>query len=119
MSWENILKVNDATSFVRSIYMSSKRITGEDDVKRMAKLLVQSVQNFNLESIQRGVRTALEETFLNPTFVRDRFANDPVIRRMLENVNLSIDDVDWDEAFIPVLAIYDEKIDNLTEEDLT
>jgi hypothetical protein len=126
MSWQNILKINDATQLLREMLTSSRKITPEHDVKFLADLMVRAVRRENyepqLKSIQNAVRQSLDGTWLDNEHGENMAQNtlefDPSLQRALYDKGLSMDDVEWDEITPAVLSIYDKAIDALTEADL-
>ncbi len=122
MSWESVLKINDATKLLRQILTISKQITSKNDIKLQAYMLSRMIRSDNikpkLESVKNAIRASMDSTWRDPDMAEKLLRNDPSIIRNLEIDNLSIDDVDWEEISAAVLSIYDEAIDALTEADI-
>lgn len=121
MSWGTILKMNEATMFVRDLYIKYKKVSAQFEVKMMAKTMVDSFGFTSLERIKESVRTAYQQTFLNEESIEILFKQPPLnleLKGQLDAAGLLIEDVDWLEALTPIMAMYDEIIDNLTEVDI-
>jgi uncharacterized NAD-dependent epimerase/dehydratase family protein len=123
MSWESVLKINDATKLLRTMLTISKEITSKDEMKLQAHIMARQVRALygmepKLESIKNAITESMNVTWRDPDMAEKLLRNDPSIIRELERNNLSIDDVDWEEISAAVLSVYDKAIDALTEADL-
>ena len=124
MSWESVLKINDATKFLRTLLTISREITGKDEMKLQANIMARQIRSLyggmepKLESIKNAIRENMNGVWRDPDLQENLHRNDPSIIRELERNNLSIDDVDWEEISAAVLSVYDKAIDELTEADL-
>ena len=122
MSWESVLKINDATKLLRTMLTISKEIVSKDEMKLQAHMLSRMIRSGNikpkLESVKNAIRASMDSTWRDPDMAEKLLRNDPSIIRELERNNLSIDDVDWEEISAAVLSIYDKAIDALTEADI-
>lgn len=124
MSWETVLKINDATKLLRTLLTISREITGKDEIKLQAYIMARQIRSLyggmepKLESIKNAIRENMNGVWRDPDMAEKLLRNDPSIIRELERNNLSIDDVDWEEISAAVLSVYDKAIDALTEADL-
>ena len=122
MSWESVLKINDATKLLRTMLTISKQITSKDVMKLQAYMLSRMIRSGNikpkLESVKNAIRASMDSTWRDPDMAEKLLRNDPSIIKELERNNLSIDDVDWEEISAAVLSVYDKAIDTLTEADI-
>jgi|GEM_PF-5987688 len=115
MSWEDILKVNPPTRVLQEHILKIKRVTIPYDIQTMItayKFFKPIVDD--LEQAKEDLRQRIEEVYLDPNMVKAWFNNDIGYQKLLQDNNIKLEDIDWEEALIPVVAEYDKAIDALT-----
>ena len=83
MSWESVLKINDATKLLRTMLTISKQITSKDEMKLQAYMLSRMIRSGNikpkLESVKNAIRASMDSTWRDPDMAEKLLRNDPSI----------------------------------------
>lgn len=119
MNWIKVLKnLNPATQLARTTQLNDTKATGKSEVMRNMKHNVDRIGNDypTLEHLKTDMKLFYQNIYMDDT--EQWFNQATWMQSALNNAGYTYDDVDWDEALIPVLNLYDEIIDNITMEDL-
>jgi len=115
MSWKTILKMNPATRVLQEHMLKIKKDTIPYDIQTMImtyKMFKPVVDD--IDQAKKDLRERIEQVYLDPKMVRAWFNNDIGYQKLLQDKNIKLEDIEWDEVLIPIVAEYDKVIDALT-----
>jgi hypothetical protein len=119
MSWETILKnLSPATLLARNTQLNDSKATGRNEVIRIMKNNSDRLgDDFpTLNHLKEDLKNYYQKLYLIDT--EAWFNQATWMQNTLNNAGYTYDDVNWEEALIPVLAVYDEIIDSIEYGDL-
>ncbi len=119
MRWETILKnVSPATLLARTTQLNDSKATGRSEVIRIMKDNRDRIGNDypTLDHLKEALKNYYQELYLTKT--EEWFNQATWMQNTLNDAGYTYNDVNWEEALIPVLNVYDEIIDSIEYGDL-